>query len=411
MFAEQILRMVAGLLVGIWVARYLGPEQFGVFSYITAFVAIFSSAAKLGLDGIVVRNLVNDPHNRNAYLGTSFWLKFTGALISLAAIAFATVFTSNDHITNLYISIIASGIIFQSFDVIDFYFQSEALSKFVALSKITQLLLSSLLKIYFVLTGADLFWFVFVSLVDQVTLGATLYITYKYQKLSSFYFNFDWVTAKKLLKDSWPLIISSLIVVTHICIDKIVIKEMLGDKELGLYSAAVRLSEVWYFIPMIITYSLFPAIVSAKKVSESLYYTRLQQLYTFMVWIAIGIALPMSFLSDWLVTLLYGEAYREAGRVLVIHIWGVIFIFHVSIRSSTLLIENKQKYVTVFAIATLGAHIILNVTLINSIGIVGAAYASLVSWFLSACLFPLFLADTRQFAFMFYKSFIPRLSL
>jgi O-antigen/teichoic acid export membrane protein len=409
MLGEQILRMIVGLFVGLWVARYLGPEQFGVFNYATAFVAMFGSVAKLGLDGIVVRELVNEPDKRDIYLGTAFWLKIVGAALALCIVAFATLFTSNNHTTNLYIFIIASGIILQSFEVIDFYFQSKVLSKFVSLSKITQLVFSSLLKAY-IITGADLFWFVVVSLVDQATLAATLYVVFKFQKLGSFYRHFDWGTAKIFLKDSWPLIISSLVVVTHMCIDRVVIKEMLGEREVGIYSAAVRLSELWYFIPMIITFSLFPAIVSAKKESEEYYYVRLQQLYTFMVWVAIGIALPMTILSDWLVTLLYGEAYREAGRVLAIHIWGVIFIFHVSMRSSSLLVENKQKYVTVFAILTLGTHLLLNFYLINLIGVVGAAYASLVSWFLCACLFPLFLVDTRQSAFMFYKSFVPRYS-
>ncbi|HYN55491.1 MAG TPA: oligosaccharide flippase family protein, partial [Methylotenera sp.] len=183
MFGEQILRMIAGLLVGIWVARYLGPEQFGIFSYAIAFVSIFGVLAKLGLDGIMVRNLVTDPQKRDIYLGTAFWLKLFGAFITLGIMAFATLFTSNDHTTNLYIFIIASGIIFQSFEVVDFYFQSQVLSKFVSTCKIIQLVISSIAKIYLVITGADLFWFVVVTLIDQVTLALTLYIAYKSQKL------------------------------------------------------------------------------------------------------------------------------------------------------------------------------------------------------------------------------------
>ena len=151
MFGEQVLRMASGLLVGIWVARYLGPEQFGLFSYALAFVSIFSGLAKLGLDGIVVRDLVNHPHQRDVYLGTAFWLKFVGAFVMLGIVALATLFTSNDHTTNLYVFIISSGIIFQSFEVVDFYFQSKVLSKFVSICKITQLAVSSALKIYFVL--------------------------------------------------------------------------------------------------------------------------------------------------------------------------------------------------------------------------------------------------------------------
>jgi O-antigen/teichoic acid export membrane protein len=400
MFGEQILRIVAGLLVGIWVARYLGPEQFGVFSYATAFVAIFSTVAKLGLDGIVVRDLVNEPHKRDIYLGTAFWLKFVGALVTIIIVAFGTLFTSNDYTTNIYIFIIASGIIFQSFEVIDFFFQSKVLSKFVSLCKITQLLLSSLLKIYFVLTGADLFWFVVVSLIDQLSLAVTLYIAYKYQKLDNFYRHFDKEVAKKFLKNSWPLIFSSLVVMVYMRIDQVMIKEMLGIREVGVYSAAVRLSEAWYFIPMVITSSLYPAIVSAKKVSKELYYTRLQRLYTFMVWAAIAIAIPVSFLSDWLVMLLYDKEYMGAGKVLMIQTWAGIFVFLGVASSSWLISENLQIIAFYRTFAGAIINIVLNLLLIPIYGIVGAASATLVSYMFAGFLFDIFNHNTKKIFLM-----------
>jgi O-antigen/teichoic acid export membrane protein len=76
LFGEKILRMIVGLFVGIWVARYLGPEQFGLLSYAQSFVGLFTAIATLGLDGIVVRELVKDPSRRDELIGTAFWLKF-----------------------------------------------------------------------------------------------------------------------------------------------------------------------------------------------------------------------------------------------------------------------------------------------------------------------------------------------
>jgi len=97
------------------------------------------------------------------------------------------------------------------------------------------------------------------------------------------------------------------------------IKEMLGDYEVGIYSAAVRLSEVVYFIPVIISASIFPAILNAKKVSSTLYVKRFRQLYAFMIWLAISIALATSLLGEFVVSMLYGSAYVEAAQVLIIH--------------------------------------------------------------------------------------------
>ena len=400
MFGEQLLRMVAGLFVGIWVARYLGPTNYGVFSYALAFVALFGGIAKLGLDSIVVRDLVNEPDKRDAYLGTAFWLKILGALFMLAIIALSTLLTSNDHVTNLYIFIIAGGIIFQAFEVVDFYFQSKVLSKFVSICKITQLFFSSLLKIYFVLTEANLFWFVLVTVVDQITLAFPLYIAYKYQKQGEFYLNFDCNLAKKMLKDSWPLIFSGLVIAIYMRIDQIMIKEMLGEEQVGIYSAAVRLSEIWYFIPVLITNSLFPAIVSAKKSDEALYYARLQWLYTFMVWLAISIALPITFLNNWFVTLLYGEAYRSAGPVLMIHVWTSVFVFLGVASGSWFASENFQHLAFYRTLSGAIINIVLNCFLIPKYGIKGAAMATLAAQAMASFVFDIFTVKTRKVFYM-----------
>ena len=406
LFAEQLLRMVAGLLVGIWVARYLGPEQFGIFSYAIAFTSLFNSIAKLGLDGIVVRDLVKEAEKRDIYLGTAFWLKLLGALLMLGIVAIAMQLTSSDPLTNLYILIIASGAIFQSFEVVDFYFQSKVLSKFVSICKMAQLFISSLLKLYFIYTGAELIYFVLVTLLDQVTLALSLYIAYRFQELGSFYGHFNKAIAKQLLKDSWPLIFSGLVIMIYMRIDQIMIKEMLGERDVGLFSAAVRLSEVWYFIPVIISTSLFPSIVNAKKISDKLYDTRLRHLYTFMIWLAIMIALPMTFLSNWLVTLLYGEAYREAGQILMIHIWAGVFVFMGVASSKWFISEGLQRHLTINTVAGAIMNILLNIFLIPKYGIYGAAIATVMSQALASYIMNILFKRTRLNFFRLTRSVV-----
>jgi O-antigen/teichoic acid export membrane protein len=400
MFAEQILRLIAGLLVGIWVARYLGPGQFGVFSYTIAFASLFSSISKLGLDSIVIRDLVREPEQRDLYLGTAFWLKLCGAFVMLGSVALVTQLTSINRTEGLYILIIASGAIFQSFEVIDFYFQSQVLSKFVSICKMTQLLLSSLLKLYFIFTGANLIWFVLVSLFDQITIAVSFYVAYRCQKLGNFYRHFDLSTAIHLLQNSWPLIFSGLVVMIYMRIDLVMIKEMLGEREVGIYSAAVRLSEVWYFIPVIITSSLFPSIINAKKINEKLYYTRLQRLFTLMVWSAIAIALPMTFLSDWLVTLLFGKAYSEAGQVLMINIWAGVFVFLGVASGSWLTSENLQRISFYRTLSGAAINIVLNFVLIPIYGVIGSAIASVIAQIMAAFAFDILSKKTRKIFLM-----------
>ena len=276
LFGEKILRMVVGLFVGIWVARYLGPEQFGLFSYAQSFVGLFTAIATLGLNGIVVRELVKDESRRDELIGTAFYLKLIGAIAVLIVLAVAIQFTSNDHYTNVLVFIIASATIFQAFNVVDMYFQAKVLSKYVVYANVISLFISSIVKIVLILTDAPLLAFAWATLFDSVVLA--LGFIYYYVKNSSI-FNiknliFKRETAVSLLKDSWPLILSGIVLMIQARIDQVMIREMLGDKEAGYYSAALRLIESLAFLPVIVNQSLFPALQNAKNISEKVYKKR-----------------------------------------------------------------------------------------------------------------------------------------
>lgn len=376
--AERLLRMFVGLFVGIWIARYLGPAQFGLLSYAQSFVFLFTAVSTLGLDGIIIRELVKDEGRRDLLLGTAFFLKLFGALLVLPLIALAIYFTNNDYLTSLLIFIIASATVFQSFNVIDFYYQSKVLSKYVALANTISLGVSSVIKVFLLLNEASVIAFAVMTIFDAAILA--LGLIFYYTKISSLHLSnwkFNKKTAIKLLKNSWPLILSGLIVSMYMKVDQIMIKQMMSSEAVGQYAAAIRLSEAWYFIPMVVVSSLFPAIINAKKTSHTLYIIRLERLYTLMVWMAIAIALPVTFLSNWIVNLLYGSAYIEASKVLVIHIWAGVFVFLGVAFANYLTAENLVIKAFYRSIAGLIINIILNLFLIPIYGVLGAAIATL----------------------------------
>lgn len=398
LFAEKVLRMIVGLFVGIWVARYLGPEQFGLFSYAQSFVALFAAIATLGLDGIVVRELVKDENRRDELIGTSFWLKLMGAIAVLLLLAIAINFTSNDHYTNVLVFIIASATIFQAFNVVDMYFQAKVLSKYVVYANIISLFISSIVKVVLILNDAPLLAFAWATLFDSIVL-ALGFIYFYLKNNSKFKFQnlkFSKATAVALLKDSWPLILSGIVISIYMKIDQVMIQEMMGSEAVGQYAAATRLSEAWYFIPMVVASSLFPAIINAKKQSEELYYARLQKLYDLMVWMAIAIALPMTFLSDWLVNLLYGEQYNQAGSVLMIHIWAGVFLGIAVVKGKWQTSENLTKHHFYGAFVSSIANVVFNYILIPRFGIIGAAYGTILSQFISAYLINFFFTELRN---------------
>ncbi|CAA6814272.1 MAG: Membrane protein involved in the export of O-antigen, teichoic acid lipoteichoic acids [uncultured Campylobacterales bacterium] len=407
LFFEKILRLFVNIFVGIWVARYLGPENFGLFSYAISFVGLFIAISTLGLDSIVVRNLVNNSTKKNEILTTAFLLRCIGSILVFLALIVAVNFTSNDKDTNILIFIIAGTTIFQSFNVIDFYFQSQVMSKYSVFANIISLSISSVIKIILILNDAPLVAFAYVLLFDSFILSCGLVYFYFKQTSVVKYYKFSKKIAKSLLRDSWPLILSGMVIAIYMKIDQIMIKEILGNEFVGQYAAAVKLSEAWYFIPMVIATSLFPAIVNAKKISNELYYTRLQKIYDLMVWMAIAIAIPMTFLSDWLVNILYGVEYNQSGTVLTIHIWTGVFVFLGVAFGKYLSAENLTK--KAFYRTLLGAvlNISLNYVLIPKYGINGAAVATLLGQFSANYLYDVFDKDLHGQLKMKTMSFFP----
>ena len=404
LLGERALRIAVSLFVGIYVARYLGPERFGLLSYALSFVGIFVALATLGLDEVVVRELIKTPEQREKILGTSFLLKLVGTLLMWAAILVAIPLTENDLQTNILIIIIAFGTVFQAFNVIDLNFQAKVKSKYVVLAQFVQLIISSIVKIILVVNEAPLIWFASVYSLDVIVLAMGLVFAYLYNGDNIFSWKWSFETSKYLLHDSWPLILAGVVISVYMKIDQVMIKEMLGAKEVGLYAAAVKLSEAWYFIPMAIASSLFPAIINAKVYQKEVYYQRLQKLYDLMVWIAIAIALPTTFLSTLVVEFLYGKEYLGSSSVLIIHIWTAVFVFLGVASSKYLLAENfiKKTFYRTFIGALL--NIIMNYYLIGIIGIQGAAISTLASHFFAAYYYDILDKDLRIMFIMKTKS-------
>jgi len=404
LLVERTLRMAVSLFVSIYVVRYLGPERFGLLSYALSFVGIFVALASLGLDEVVVRELIKTPEQREKILGTSFLLKLVGTLLMWAAILFAIPLTENNLQTNILIIIIAFGTVFQAFNVIDLNFQAKVKSKYVVHAQFVQLIISSIVKIILVVNEAPLIWFASIYSLDVIVLAMGLVFAYLYNGDNIFSWEWSFETSKYLLHDSWPLILAGVVISVYMKIDQVMIKEMLGAKEVGLYAAAVKLSEAWYFIPMAIASSLFPAIINAKVYQKEVYYQRLQKLYDLMVWIAIAIALPTTFLSTLVVEFLYGKEYLGSSSVLIIHIWTAVFVFLGVASSKYLLAENfiKKTFYRTFIGALL--NIIMNYYLIGIIGIQGAAISTLVSHFFAAYLYDILDKDLRIMFIMKTKS-------
>lgn len=385
LFIDKIIRMGVGLLVGIWVARYLGPEQFGLYNYALSFVALFSALATLGLDGIVVRDIVRDPSCKDETLGTAFVLKLIGGgLTFLFVVGANSLLRPHDRLTQWLVGIIALGTIFQAFDTIDFWFQSQVKSKHTVYSKNTAFLLITFIKIVLILIRAPLIAFAWAGLTEIVFGAIGLVIVYRMNGHYIKAWQISMARAKSLFRDSWPLILSGIVIMIYMRIDQVMLGEMVGNEEVGIYSAAVRLAEAWYFIPMAISSSVFPSVVESRSISETLFYERLQKLYNLMVLIAYIVAVPVTFTAGWVIKILFGSAYCGAGPMLAVLIWAGLFVNLGVARSYFLTTMNwtRTHFVTVFLGCIM--NIALNYFLIPLYGGMGAVIASCISYWFAA---------------------------
>lgn len=406
LFLDKIVRLGLGLFVGVWLARYLGPEQFGLIGYATALVGLFGVLATLGLGSIVVRDLVRDPENAYVTLGTAAALQLIGGLVAFALAALAVQFLRpDDALARMAVVILGSALVFRASMTANFWFEAQVLSKYTVWINNAVFLVLAAVKITLILLGAPLLAFVWVMFAESaiVALGMIVIFAARGVDLRKLRVRLDRGVA--MLRDAWPLMFAGIAIAVYMKIDMIMLGQMRGDEAVGIYSAAVRISEVWYFIPMAIVASVFPAILEAKRKSEALYYQRLQQLYDLMVIMAVAVAIPMTFLSGWVVTLLFGAAYAEAGPVLAVHIWASVFVFLGVASGKWFIAENRQMLS--LQRTTLGAiaNVALNLVLIPKFGAIGAAWATVIAYSIAAFLFDVVQIETRRMFAMKLMSF------
>ncbi|MDM0090581.1 MULTISPECIES: flippase [unclassified Variovorax] len=407
LFFEKIFRMIGGLVIGVWIARHLGPDNFGKLNYATAFAGLFSVIATLGLNSIVVRDLINFQNDKDEILGTAFALQVISGIFSLLLMVAAIHFVRPDDTLGIWmVMIIGGGQVLRAGDVIRYWFEARSTLRNSVLVDNGAFILTSILKILLLLSDANLLAFVWVGLVESALMTLGLFSIYG--RSGSSFRSWTWTIkqAKKLLHASWPLILSGLAVTVYMRIDQIMLGQIVGDEAVGVFSAATRLSEVFYFIPIVISAAVFPSIIKAKKIGEKEFLDRLQKFFNALTIVAISIALPLSLLSKQIVSAFYGAEYSDASAIFGIHIWACVFVFLGVSGSRWFLAENLQRLSFYRTLAGAVLNVALNFVLIPRFGALGAAVATVISQAMACFFFNAFIKRTRVLFWMQCKSLV-----
>ncbi|MEG3924093.1 flippase [Microcoleus sp. D3_18a_C4] len=398
LFTDQILQMGLGLFVGLWVARYLGPTQFGLLNYAIAFVSLFSSVATMGLGTLVVRNIARDPECKNETLGTAFGMQFTGGCITLLlTVTVIGLLKPNDTLTRWLVGIIAAGTIFNAFEAINFWFQSQIQSKYTVLAKNSVCFLVAAVRIGLVTIKAPLLAFAWVRLTEVALVGIAYIYFYKLTGNKIKEWHFSWERCKELLSESWPIILSGFAVYVYSKTDQIMLGAMNKNAELGYYAAAVKISEICDFLPMIVSSSIFPKLANLRKTNYEEYLNKFQIYSDIMIFLWLGVAIPISLLSPWIVHLLYGEKYAQSAAVLGIYVWAQFGSNFGVARSTYLNIEGQLRYGLYLTVVGSILNVGLNFLLIPKYGAFGATAATLITYFYVIILVNFLIKELRPF--------------
>ena len=401
---DKLFRMGGGLLVGILVAKYLGPANFGLFNFSFSFVWLFSHIVTLGLDEILLKDLVTKQSSKNKILGTGLIIKIFGGLLAFLLIFFSTLFIKNNNDAFLSLTLIISvSMILKNVGVIRLFFESCLKSKYNVIAENFAFIGVSILRLYLVSIKSDVISFAF-ALIFEVILSSVFLIYFYRKHIGKFSdFIFEKPMAQNMLKNSWPLILSGISVMIYVKSDQFLLGLLASNYETGIYSVAARISEIWYFIPVAVVASVFPKIIESKRVSRVNYERSLKHLFRFLIYFSILIAVVMTFISKNIIVLLFGNDYLKSSLPLAIHIWVGIFVFIGIASSKILVLENIQKIYLIQTITGAILNVLLNLYLIPDYGATGASLATLLSYGLSFVVW-FFSVKTRYLGLIIFQS-------
>ena len=408
LFFERIFKMGMGFIIIILLTRYLGPKNFGLLSYSQSLVGIFIAFATLGIDVILVRELTKDKEANDKLIGTAIVLKLIASIVAIVIIFLINIMIE-DKDAVLLSNIIAFTLLFQSINTFDTYFQANVLSRFSVIANLIAFSISSIVKLGLIFYEAELIYFAYALVFDSIVIAIGYICIYVKQKKSLILLRYDNQIAIYFLKRGWPLILVAMAAFIYTRTDQIMIKHMVSDEAVGNYAAAIRVSEIFYFIPLLITQSIFPKIIEVKLKSEQEYFKLLEKLYKILVWTAIPISLGLFVFSDSIVAVLYGEKYIEASSILNILAFAIVFNAIGSITTKILYTEHYEKKYMYRSILGALVNIMLNFWLIHLYGASGAALSTIITLFIIYYIYDLIDKDLHKFYYLKWKCFLPQI--
>ena len=387
----KIVNMAGALLVGILVARYLGPSQYGLMNYVISYVALFTVISNFGLDDIEIRELSRQPEKKDFILGTCIRIRFCFALLAFLLIVVTLFIFKTDVFTTIMILVYALTLFTGCFNIIRNYFTSIVKNEYVVKSEISRTIIGACIKIVLLWIKAPLEFFIVATMFDTVLVASGYCISYKRTvgKISNWRYDFSIVPF--YIREAFPLVLSGAAVIIYQRIDQVMIGNMIDKESVGYFATAGKFLDLILFLPMVLTQTITPLLVKAKERDREEYESKKQQFVSIVVWVAILLSVFVSLFAYWLIHFTYGDKYLLAVPILQIMAFKTVGMALSSSSGQIIIMERIQKWAFIRNIIGCLICVGFNLLLIPRFGVIGSAWVTILTVAFTGCLANIFI--------------------
>lgn len=395
----KVIQMIISLIVGLLVARYLGPSNFGLINYSLSYTSFFMPLCTLGMTSILVKNFTDKPNEVGTTIGSALITRIFSAFLSFLIIfLIVSIIDKNEPLTIWITFLVGTSLVFQTFDTFNYWFQYQYKAKVVAIVSLIAYIILVVYRVVLLICKCEVGWFAFSYTLDYCAIALCLYIAYK--RNDGPILNFSFKKAKELFISSYHFILSGLMVAVYGYTDKLMLKHMLNEKEVGYYSVATAVCAIWVFVLNAVIDALYPTIMRLYNEDRASYRKKNIQLYAIVFYVSTFVSLIITICASFAIGLMYGKDYLPAAVPLQIITWYTAFSYLGVARNAWIVCEHKQKYLKYMYACAAVINILLNLIFIPLWGTKGAALASLITQVFTSIIIPYIIPDTRENAKM-----------
>jgi O-antigen/teichoic acid export membrane protein len=395
LLVDKGLRFLLNFFFTVFLFKKFTVVEVGYYYYVLSLVSIFSVVASLGIQDLIIKHFKSGVHTSSYLIVNNFKLLFASSFISLLLLIITAFFLVQESMVFSLLLLQGLTIFIRPFEVVQFYLDSEVNSKQYLRPLAAVGVLISVIKIASLFVCQSLYIIIALNVVELVLAGILLFLLAKINVVVADLGGPIIDFFKSSFRESLPFFIMAVATMLYVRIDTFMVEKFLGFEELGYYSAAIKLSEIWYVFPMILSTSVFPRLLEKSSEENSVFVNYFQFWLNSVVKLSLVVIALYILLGDFIILKLYGEEFLRVGLTLKIHIWSLLAVSFGVISSKWYIINNMPMFLLYRSILGLLTNVILNLFLIPEYGISGAAVSTVISYLMSDLFFDFMHSNSR----------------